>query len=258
MKRPVVVIKIGGNDLASPDFLPTLAKTTAQLQEDSCCVLVHGGGRAIDSLMARLEIHPQYVNGQRVTDEATLEIAEMVLSGFINKALVLALQEAGLDALGLSGVDRGLIRVAPWSPDMGRVGRITSVRAEVLDALCSANVVPVISPISAGPGGKYNVNADYAAGAVAGALQAEKVFFVSNVPGVQIGQDPVALLTRCQVQEHIESGVIHGGMVPKVGAALEALALGAQAAVITHLAGLEAGTGTTIIRSEGVLDDANH
>lgn len=253
MSLPITVIKIGGNDLSSPDFIPTLAEAVAGMQAASSCVLVHGGGRTIDDLMNRLEIQPNYVNGQRVTDEATLEIAEMVLSGQINKTLVLALLEAGLDALGLSGVDRGLIKVEPWSPEMSRVGRIQSVRSDVLEALCADHIIPVISPISSGPGGKYNVNADHAAGAIAGALRADKIFFISNVPGVQLEDGLATALTSLDVQKHIETGTIHGGMVPKVTAALDALALGAQSTVITNLAGLAAGTGTTIIRSAGAI-----
>lgn len=253
MNRSVTVIKIGGNDLSTPDFVPTLAETIASMQASSSCVLVHGGGRTIDDLMNRLAIEPNYINGQRVTDEATLEIAEMVLSGLVNKTLVLALQEAGLDALGLSGIDRGLIKVEPWSPEMSRVGRIQSVRRDVLEALCADHIVPVISPISSGPGGKYNVNADHAAGAIAGTLKAEKLFFISNVPGVQLENGIAPALTSLDVRSLINTGTIHGGMVPKVTAALDALALGAQSTVITNLAGLKTGTGTTIIRSEGAL-----
>ncbi len=115
MKRPPLIIKIGGNDLFQPNFVQELAEVIAQLDTKRAPLLIHGGGRAIDNLMARLNIDSSYIDGQRVTDEATLEIAEMVLSGQINKMLVLALLEAGLDGIGISGVERGLIRVEPWS-----------------------------------------------------------------------------------------------------------------------------------------------
>jgi acetylglutamate kinase len=240
------VIKVGGNDLAAPGFIPALAEAVADLHTEMPCVLVHGGGRAITALMEKLGVEPVYVDGQRVTDEPALEAAEMVLSGSINKALTLALIEAGIDALGMSGVDRSLLRVEPWGGNMGLVGRIVAVRTEVLHALAAEGVLPVISPISAGPDGRYNVNADHAAGAIAGALEVDRAVFVSNVPGVNTGEGVAEQLTAAQVEELIAAGVIAGGMIPKVRAAIDALNQGAQQAVITDLAGLHAGTGTAI------------
>ncbi len=213
-------------------------------------IVVHGGGRAIDALMAALQIEPQYVDGQRVTDDAALDAAEMVLSASVNKRLVLALLGAGADALGLSGVDRGLIRVEPWGANMGRVGRIVSVRADVLGGLLAEGVTPVLSPISAGPDGRYNVNADHAAGAVAAAVGAARAVFVTNVPGVQTNGAAAPRLTRAEVDALIADGTIHGGMIPKVRAALGALDAGVPQAVITDLAGLHAGAGTAIVSDE--------
>lgn len=252
MKDSPNVIKIGGNDLEKDGFIPQLAEIVAGLADDTHCIIVHGGGRSIDALMNKLGTEPQYHNGQRITDDGVLNAAEMVLSGSVNKALTLALVEAGVDALGLSGVDLGLLRVERWaaagSPDdMGLVGRVIDVRTGVLDALCAAGVVPVISPISAGPEGRYNVNADHAAGAIAGAVQAARATFLTNVPGVKLGDDIAARLTADEVKDRIEDGSITGGMIPKVNAALNALTNGAQAAVITDLPGLRAGTGTTIV-----------
>jgi acetylglutamate kinase len=146
-----IVIKIGGNDLETPGFIDQLAHIVAELNRHTPCILVHGGGQSINRLQERLGIQSRYVSGQRVTDEATLEVAEMMLSGRVNKDLALALLRAGVDALGMSGVDRGLLQVQPWSAEMGLVGRIVHVRAEVLLDLCVQGVVPVISPISMGP-----------------------------------------------------------------------------------------------------------
>lgn len=244
--RPIV-IKIGGNDLDKPGFIPDLALAVAQAQQRGPCVLVHGGGQAISRLQERLGIAPVYVNGQRVTDAATLEVTEMVLSGSVNKQLTRALLKAGVDALGMSGVDRGLLAVQPWSADMGLVGRIVQVRAEVLLDLCAQGVVPVISPISTGPEGGYNVNADHAAGAIAAALRADHVVFVTNVPGVKIGAEVAQHLSAADAQSLIAQGVITGGMIPKVNAALGAVASGASKAVITDLPGLAAGTGTEFV-----------
>ncbi len=248
MKRPPLIIKVGGNDLFQPNFVQELAGTISQMQSEHACLLIHGGGRVIDNLLARLNIDPIYIDGQRVTDEPTLEIAEMVLSGQINKMLVLALSESGLDSIGISGVDRGLIRVEPWSKQMDRVGRIIQVRTDVLLELFDQGVIPVISPISIGPEGRYNVNADHAAGAIAGAVKAQRVIFVSNVAGVQVSNQVVPTLTHNQAQELIQTGEISGGMIPKVNAALDTLSQGAGEVTITDLRGLSMGSGTKFVQ----------
>jgi acetylglutamate kinase len=245
--NPPTVIKVGGNDLSTPGFTDQLAAAVYDLSQAEPCILVHGGGRAITDLMARLGIEPVYVDGQRITDEATLEAAEMILSGRVNKDLVAALLAAGVDALGLSGVDRGLLRVKPWAEDMGLVGRIVAVRVEVLDELCGSGVVPVISPISLGPAGRYNVNADHAAGAIARAMEAAQAVFVTNVPGVKVGDEVMPILSAEETRRLIEQGTIHGGMIPKVEAALAALESGVRQARITDLLGLQAGTGTVLV-----------
>lgn len=247
MKRPPIIIKIGGNDLFQPDFVQELAAVITQLHTKRAPILIHGGGRAIDNLMARLNFDSSYIDGQRVTDEATLEIAEMVLSGQINKMLVLALLGAGLDGIGISGVDRGLIRVEPWSKQMDRVGRIVAIRQDILLEFCEQGVIPVISPISIGPEGRYNVNADHVAGAIAGAVKAPRVVFVSNVSGVQVSKKVVSTLSRNEAHKLIQQGVIHGGMIPKVYAAIDALSQGAQEVIITDLRGLRAGSGTKFV-----------
>ncbi len=245
MNAPLV-IKIGGNELEKPGFIPELAHVLAGLIAAQPCILVHGGGRSVDALLNRMGIEPKYHNGQRITDEATLQAVEMVLSGSVNKGLVLALLEAGIDAIGLSGVDRGLLRVESWAPEMGRVGRIVSVRADVLEGLCSGGVVPVISPISVGADGRYNVNADHAAGAIAAAVGAARLVLLTDVPGVRIGKTVAVQLGPAQVERLIAAGVINGGMIPKVSAALAALEQGVAAAQITNLAGLQNGTGTVL------------
>ncbi|NDJ75910.1 MAG: acetylglutamate kinase, partial [Chloroflexi bacterium] len=241
------VIKIGGNDLDRPGFVDELAQAVAGLNAHTPCVLVHGGGQAINRLQQQLGLEPVYVHGQRVTDCASLTVAEMVLSGQVNKQLTFALINAGVDALGISGVDRGLLQVEPWSEDMGRVGRIVNVRAEILLELCAQGVVPVVSPISMGPDGSYNVNADHAAGAIAGALHAQYAAFLTNVPGVQVGAEVTPRLSVTEAQDLIAQQIITGGMIPKVNAALAAVASGVQKAVITNLPGLSAGTGTEFV-----------
>jgi acetylglutamate kinase len=242
-----LVIKVGGNDLDQPGFVDALAAAVARLAAAGQCVLVHGGGRAINEVGRAFDLQPVYADGQRVTDQAALDVAEMVLSGQVNKQIVRALLAAGVDALGLSGVDRGLLRVEPWAANLGRVGRIVAVRATVLRDLCAAGVVPVISPISLGADGAYNVNADHAAGAIAAALGAARAIFVTNVPGVRAADGVIPRLSVAETHDLIARGVITGGMIPKTQAALAAVGAGVCQAVITDLAGLAAGTGTVFV-----------
>ncbi len=186
----------------------------------------------------------------RVTDDESLKVAEMVLSGLVNKRLVARLVAADVPAVGLSGVDWGLIRVEKMTHpagDLGWVGRIVEVYPGGLQTLIEQGVVPVVSPISLGLDGRtYNVNADHAALAVAVALQAEALVFVSNVPGVLIEGQLAPRLTVDEVEPLIEEGKIHGGMVPKVRSALEAVAGGVQEVRITDLDGLRRGSGTVV------------
>jgi acetylglutamate kinase len=242
-----LVLKIGGNELDDPAFIDALAREVAQMRPAP--VLVHGGGKEIGVLQKALGGEPRFVAGLRVTDETALAAAEMVLCGSVSTRLVAALLAAGGDAQGLSGVDRGLIRVAKLQHpegDLGRVGSPVAVRAEVLRSLLDAGVVPVIAPISLGPGGAYNVNADEAAGAIAAALGDAEVVFVTNVPGVLVDGAVTPQLTQAQIEDLIADGTISGGMIPKVRAALIALGAGVYTARITHLAGLSSGGGTVI------------
>jgi acetylglutamate kinase len=243
-----LVLKIGGNELDDPAFVAELARVVAGLRPAP--VLVHGGGKEIGAIQRALGGEPRFVGGLRVTDEYALQAAEMVLCGSVSTRLVAALIGAGADAQGLSGVDRGLIRVekqAHPEGDLGRVGRPVAVRAEVLRNLLAQNVAPVVAPISLGPGGAYNVNADEAAGALAAALGDAEVVFVTNVPGVLAGGSAAPRLTQAEIAALIADGTITGGMIPKVRAALAALAAGVRSARITNLAGLASGGGTVIV-----------
>lgn len=247
MQSDTLVIKIGGNELDQPGFMDEFAAIMADLHRQQPCLVVHGGGKAINQLLEKLLITPVYNHGQRVTDAQTLEVVEMVLSGSINKALTYAFLQTGIMAMGLSGVDLGLLQVKPWNATMGRVGRVVGVRSDLLAAWLSQGLLPVISPISAGPDGRYNVNADHAAGAIAGALKASGVVFLTNVPGVIVNGTVPAELDHRQVQDLIASGTISGGMLPKVQAALDALDQGVPRATITNLIGLRQGSGTTLL-----------
>jgi acetylglutamate kinase len=242
-----LVLKIGGNEIDDPAFVANLARVVAGMR--TAPVLVHGGGKEIGAIQRALGGEPRFVGGLRVTDETALQAAEMVLCGLVSTRLVAALLAAGADAQGLSGVDRGLIRVVKTqhpAGDLGCVGSPVAVRAEVLRDLLDALVVPVVAPISLGSDGAYNVNADEAAAAIAAALGDAEVVFVTNVPGVLIDGAVAPHLSATAIEALIADETISGGMIPKVRAALAALDAGVSAARITNLDGLRANAGTII------------
>ncbi|MFQ5421025.1 MAG: acetylglutamate kinase [Anaerolineae bacterium] len=244
------VLKIGGNELNEPGFLDSLAGAVAA--SDEPVVIVQGGGKAIADLQAKLGLRPEKVDGLRVTDADSLAVAQMVLSGQANKQIVTALLAAGVDAVGLSGVDGGLLRCqkkAHPSADLGFVGEIVSVRAGIIQQLAAQGMTAVISPISLGLDGQtYNVNADEAASAVALALGAELLQFISNVPGVIYKDDVLAELDTWMTEDLIARGVIRDGMVPKVRAAMTAVQQGIPQAWIGNLAGLAQHGGTMFVK----------
>lgn len=244
----MLVLKVGGNEIDDTNFLDGFSRAVAAMSETP--VIVHGGGKEIADLQMKFGLTPRFVEGLRVTDEASLAIAEMVLSGRVNKRIVAALLNAGTDAIGLSGVDRGVVRVEKLqhpAGDLGRVGKVVRVRGEVLRDFAACKIVPVISPISLGEDGAYNVNADSVACALASALSADAVVFVTNVAGVMRDGSVAHRLTAHEAETLIKSHVIRGGMIPKVRAALSAIAGGAKAARITNLDGLANGDGTTFV-----------
>ncbi len=244
------VIKIGGNEMNAPGYLDELARQIRQLaiETGQLPILVHGGGQDIAMWQTRLELPTEKVDGLRITDAESLTVAQMVLSGHTNKQVVKALLAAGLDAVGLSGVDGGLLRCHKKqhpTADLGFVGEIDSVRADLLRNLVGLGIIPVVSPISLGHDGlTYNVNADEAAGAIALALPALVLDFVSNVPGVLNGEAIYPSLTTHEATGLIDSGIVSGGMVPKVRTALAAVGRGVPQVRIVNLAGLGAGGGT--------------
>lgn len=247
---PSVVLKIGGNEIDDDGFLAGLVAAVAELRQHVQVVIVHGGGKEIGELHDLLGIGFEFVEGLRVTSADSLRLVKMVLSGQVNTRLTRWLVNGGIDALGVSGVDLGLVRVEPLRPsglDIGFVGRVVAVRADALHLLLNNGLVPVISPISLGVDGlSYNVNADQVAAAIAVALGAGQLLFVSNVPGVLIDGALAPQLGVADVAAYVASGHISGGMVPKVRAAIEAVQAGVTAAVITNLEGLRRSAGTAI------------
>ncbi|BAL99731.1 MULTISPECIES: acetylglutamate kinase [Caldilinea] len=254
-ERYIVVLKVGGNELDDPDFLFGLVNAVkAVMAEGHHPVIVHGGGKAVTDLQARLGLKEQRIEGLRVTSDADMDVVEMVLSGLMNKRIVRALVNAQIRAAGFSGVDDGTLYVEKmWHPfgDLGRVGEIQDVDDHLLRTLIAAGIVPVISPVSFGAldALSYNVNADHAATAIAAKLGAIKLVFISNVPGILVAGRVVRAVTAEQAEEWIEEGIIFGGMIPKVRSAIEAVRNGVAQAVITNLAGVQDGTGTGVIGS---------
>lgn len=241
------VLKIGGNELADDGYLARLATAVFSIiaQTGQPVIIVHGGGKAIADLQTKLGLQPRMVDGLRVTDKGSLAAAEMVLSGQINKAIVVALLAAGVDAIGLSGVDGGLLRCQKRqhpTADLGLVGEIDKVRVPLLQQVAAMGLTAVISPISLGHDGQtYNVNADDAATAVAVAVGAAQIDFISNVSGVLLDGVVIEGLTAVKTETLIADGTINGGMIPKVRGALAVVASGVPQARIVNLEGLPEG-----------------
>ena len=251
MKRSISVVKVSGHCLDDERLLRQFAGIVAS--SDERLVIVHGGGKEISQLQQKLDIEPRYVDGLRVTDAVSLGLVEMALCGTVNKRLVRHLLSAGVDAQGLSGVDRGLVRARQMrheSIDMGYTGEIVSVRGEVISDLLELGVTPVIAPVSLGEGSNFNLNADPVTGAIAESISADKVVFISNVSGVLVAGECAPKLTRAQAEALIDSGVIEGGMIPKVIAALKVLSAGVPETIITDLNGWENEGGTTFIEAD--------
>jgi acetylglutamate kinase len=240
-----VVIKYGGSAMTSPRLQEEFAEDMVLLRLVGMKpVVVHGGGPEITRQMDRLGMETRFVDGHRVTDEATMEVARMVLVGKVNKDIVGLINRHRGAAVGLSGEDGGLLRVKPKlhvdadgnDVDLGRVGEVVSVNVDVLDLLSEQNI-PVVASVGADEAGRaYNVNADSAAGEIAAALQAEKIVFLTDVEGIyeDQGADP-APISECDLGylgALQAAGRIGGGMIPKVGAVRRALEAGARSAHI--------------------------
>ena len=230
-----VVIKFGGNAMGSEELTQQFANDVVLLRQFGIRpVIVHGGGPQIGEMLKRLNIKSEFVDGLRVSDIATVEVAEMVLSGAINKALVQAINEAGGKAVGLSGKDANLIKARQVRADLGFAGDPISTDTSVIESLSRDGFIPVVSPISAGEkGGSYNVNADTAAGVLAGALGASRLMLLTDIEGVK--DNDGNLLTNLSIKdarELISSGTASGGMIPKLETCIAAIEAGVRAVVI--------------------------
>lgn len=231
----IVVIKFGGHAMGSDEAMESFARDVVLLQQVGVNpVIIHGGGPMINQMLDKLNIQSSFVDGKRVTDAATVEVVEMVLSGRVNKRIVQAINAQGGKAIGISGKDANLMICDQTDPALGFVGTPAEVNPTVLHDMFQANAIPVIAPLGAGRNGEtFNVNGDTAAGAIAAALKADRLLLLTDVEGVKDSSGQVVTeLSASHVQQLTSDGIIAGGMIPKTETALTALAGGVRAAVI--------------------------
>ena len=242
------VIKYGGHAMGDNSLAASFAKDIVLLKHAGIDpIVVHGGGPQIGAMLERLAVKSEFIDGLRVTDKETVGVVEMVLSGAINKSIVQSINDAGGSAIGLSGKDSGLIKARklrrtkrdPESNiekilDLGFVGEPAEINPELLNNLADSDVIPVIAPIGVGPNGEtFNINADTAAGAIAGAMGAARFFLLTDVVGVlDKDNNLIPDLSTEAAQALIDDGTIHGGMIPKVETCIKAVEQGVEAAVI--------------------------
>ena len=234
----VVVVKYGGNAMINEQLKQQVMEDITLLWLIGVkVVLVHGGGPEINDLMQRVGKVPEFVNGLRVTDKETVDIVQMVLAGKVNKDLVKLIQSKGGHAVGLSGIDGGILEAEVKNEALGYVGKITRVRTKPITDLLENHYIPVISTVAADTeGNTYNINGDTAAAVIAGALGAERLIMMTDIAGILADKDdPKTVIPRITVSEArklYDRGIISGGMIPKVDCCIEALDKGVGVVVI--------------------------
>ena len=234
----LVVIKYGGNAMVNEQLKQQVMEDIVLLWLIGVkVVLIHGGGPEISGMMKKIGKEPQFINGLRVTDKETIDIVQMVLAGKVNKDLVNLLQTKGGHAIGLSGIDGGILECQMKDENLGFVGQITKVRTQPIEDILEKNYIPVVSTVASDrQGNAYNINGDTAAAHIAGALGAERLIMMTDVAGIlRDKDDPSTLIPEVTIQEAkalYESGVICGGMIPKVDCCIEALEHGVENVII--------------------------
>ncbi len=232
----VVVVKFGGNAMGDDVAMAGFARDIVLMRQVGMNpVVVHGGGPMINDMLGKLGIRSDWVRGKRVTDKATVEVVEMILSGLVNKRIVQAINNQGGRAVGISGKDDDLMVCEPDDPELGFVGRPVEMNVQVIRDLCNAGIIPVIAPVATGvtDNETFNVNGDTAAGAIAGALQADRLLLLTDVSGVKNKSgDIITQMTPDEVTALIADETVSGGMIPKVETALQAVKEGVRAVVI--------------------------
>lgn len=232
----VVVVKFGGNAMGDDEAMADFARDIVLMRQVGMNpVVVHGGGPMINDLLKKLGIESDWVRGKRVTDKRTVEVVEMVLSGLVNKRIVQAINDQGGRAVGISGKDDDLMVCEADDPELGFVGRPVEMNVQVIRDLYNAGIIPVVAPVATGMNDNetFNVNGDTAAGAIAGALQADRLLLLTDVAGVKNKEgEVITQMTPDEVHGLIADATISGGMIPKVETALKAVEQGVRAVVI--------------------------
>jgi acetylglutamate kinase len=243
-----LVVKYGGNAMIDETLKNSFARDIVLMKLVGMNpIVVHGGGPQIGSLLEKLNIESHFVDGMRVTDNATMDVVEMVLGGLVNKQIVSLLNKNGGKAIGITGKDGDFIQCrkmsisrktpemqVPEIIDIGHVGEVVGINPAVIEMMLKSDFIPVIAPIGTDANGQsYNINADIVAGKVAALLNAEKLILLTNIPGVQDKDGNVqATMTMDEINAMIADGTIHGGMLPKIGCALDAMSAGVNSVQI--------------------------
>ena len=231
----IIVIKLGGHAMVSDEALETFARDVVLMRQVGINpVIVHGGGPMINSMLDKLNIESEFIDGKRVTDSETISVVEMVLSGNVNKKIVQAINKQDGRAVGLSGKDAKLINCVQDKPELGLVGTPKDVNPEVIFNLFENDMIPVIAPLGSGIDGEtLNINGDTVSGAIAAALKADRLLLLTDVSGVQDKDGSIITeLNSNQIKNLINDGIISGGMIPKTKTALMALKGGVRGVVI--------------------------
>ena len=239
MSGKTFVIKYGGSAMEDPELCRQVVADIEMLKLMGVrIVLVHGGGKAINAMLKRLDVPVKFKDGLRVTDDETMEAVQEVLVGHVNQQLVWALNEYGHNAVGISGADGKTLKAEPVDPDLGRVGRIREVDASLINTILDDGYIPEVATVGCGPDGFYNINADVAADKIAEAMDADKLIYLTDVDGLfrdfSDEDSLVAQLTRTETHELLESGTLDGGMIPKIRSVAEALDAGVSEVVILN------------------------
>ena len=239
MSGKTFVIKYGGSAMEDPELCRQVVADIEMLKLMGVrIVLVHGGGKAINAMLKRLDVPVKFKDGLRVTDDETMAAVQEVLVGHVNQQLVWALNEYGHNAVGISGADGKTLKAEPVDPDLGRVGRIREVDASLINTILDDGYIPVVATVGCGPDGFYNINADVAADKIAEAMGADKLIYLTDVDGLfrdfSDEDSLVAQLTRTETHELLESGTLDGGMIPKIRSVAEALDAGVSEVVILN------------------------
>lgn len=239
MNGKTFVIKYGGSAMENKELCAQVVSDIELLKLMGVrVVLVHGGGKAINAMLKRLDVPVKFKDGLRVTDDDTMEAVREVLVGKVNQELVWSLNEFGHNAVGISGADGKTIKAEVADPELGRVGSIREVDPSLIDTILDDGYIPVIASVGCAPDGFLNINADVAAGKIAEAMGADKLIYLTDVDGLYANvKDPdslVANLTRTETHELLDSGELDGGMIPKIRSVAEALDAGVQEVVILN------------------------